>query len=116
MSTTAFAVPFKAEFDPNSQEFALSGVVRPRSADEIAASISMLKGAIEEVRGVLYINVKRLVQMNNTAYHAFARVLLDACRTRSDIRFVVVTSSVVGWTERMFAHLNKIEQIGRAHV
>ncbi|MDW9826645.1 methyltransferase domain-containing protein [Sinorhizobium meliloti] len=109
MSTTAFAVPFKAEFDPNSQEFALSGVVRPRSADEIAASISMLKGAIEEVRGVLYINVKRLVQMNNTAYHAFARVLLDACRTRSDIRFVVVTSSVVGWTERMFAHLNKIE-------
>lgn len=69
----------------------------------------MLKGAIEEVRGVLYINVKRLVQMNNTAYHAFARVLLDACRTRSDIRFVVVTSSVVGWTERMFAHLNKIE-------
>lgn len=109
MSTAALSNPFKAEFDPNSQEFSLAGVVRPRSADEIAASISMLREAIDGVRGTFYINVKRLVQMNNTAFHAFARVLLDACRRRSDLRFVVVTSSVVGWTERMFGHLNKIE-------
>ncbi len=34
MSTTALH-SFKVEFDPNSQEFALSGVMRPRSADEI---------------------------------------------------------------------------------
>ncbi|WP_026621934.1 ubiquinone/menaquinone biosynthesis C-methylase UbiE (plasmid) [Ensifer sp. WSM1721] len=109
MSTAALSTPFKADFDPNSQEFSLSGVVRPRSADEIAASISMLREAIDGVRGILYFNVKRLVQMNNTAFQAFARVLLDTCRRRSDLRFVVVTSSVVGWTERMFGHLNKIE-------
>jgi ubiquinone/menaquinone biosynthesis C-methylase UbiE len=36
-------------------------------------------------------------------------VVVDACRTRSDLRFVVVTSSVVGWTERMFRHLSRIE-------
>ncbi|KGD96642.1 class I SAM-dependent methyltransferase [Rhizobium sp. YS-1r] len=109
MSTTVFSAPFNAEFDANSQEFSLAGVIRPRSVDEIAASISVLKGAIDDVRGVLYINVKRLVQMNNTAFQAFARVVLDACRARSDLRFVVVTSSVVGWTERMFKHLNRIE-------
>ncbi|AFL49920.1 ubiquinone/menaquinone biosynthesis C-methylase UbiE [Sinorhizobium fredii] len=103
------AAPFQAEFDANSQEFSFAGVIRPRSVDEIAHSISTFRNAIEEARGVLYINVKRLAQMNNTAFHAFSRVVLDACRARSDIRFVVVTSSVVGWTERMFRHLGKIE-------
>ncbi|MEK1930935.1 MAG: methyltransferase domain-containing protein [Pararhizobium sp.] len=109
MSSTGLSIPFKAEFDANSQEFSLSGVVRPRSIDEIAASISILKEAIGEVRGVLYINVRRLVQMNNTAFHVFVRVVLDACRARPDLRFVIVTSSVVGWTTRMFARLNEIE-------
>ncbi|MBB3659116.1 ubiquinone/menaquinone biosynthesis C-methylase UbiE [Rhizobium sp. BK650] len=101
--------PFHAEFDSSSQEFLLAGVIRPCSINEIAASIFMLKEAIDDVRGVLYINVKRLVQMNNTAFQAIARVVLDTCRTRSDLRFVVVTSSVVGWTERMFKHLSSIE-------
>lgn len=109
MSSTGLSIPFKAEFDANSQEFSLSGVIRPRSIDEIAASISILKEAIGEVRGVLYINVRRLVQMNNTAFHVFVRVVLDACRARPDLRFVIVTSSVVGWTTRMFARLNEIE-------
>lgn len=109
MSSVNPPARFSAEFDANSQEFSLAGVVRPRSADEIATSISTLKQAIEEVRGVLYINVKRLIQMNNTAFHAFVRVVLDACRARSDLRFVIITSSVVGWTTRMFAHLNKLD-------
>jgi len=105
LSTT----PFHAEFDSNSQEFFLAGVIRPHSVDEIAASIFLLREAIDDVRGVLYINIKRLVQMNNTAFQAFARVVLDSCRTRTDLRFVVVTSSVVGWTERMFKHLSSID-------
>lgn len=109
MSTAGLSIPFKAEFDVNSQEFSLSGVIRPRSIEEIAVNILMLKEAIDQVRGVLYINVRRLVQMNNTAFQAFARVVLDTCQTRPDIRFVIVTSSVVGWTTRMFEHLNKIE-------
>jgi len=109
LSSAGLSIPFKAEFDANSQEFSLSGVVRPRSIDEIAASISILKEAINEVRGVLYINVRRLVQMNNTAFHVFVRVVLDACRARPDLRFVIVTSSVVGWTTRMFTRLNEIE-------
>ena len=101
--------PFLAEFDSNSQEFFLAGVIRPRSVDEIGSSLCIFRNAIDDVRGVIYINIKRLVQMNNTAFQAFARVVLDTCRTRTDLRFVVVTSSVVGWTERMFKHLGSIE-------
>lgn len=109
MTSAVLSEPYRAEFDPNSQEFSLAGVIRPHSVDEIAATVTQLKQAIDEARGILYFNVKRLAQMNNTAFHAFARAFLDACRTRSDIRFVIVTSSVVGWTERMFRHLGNIE-------
>lgn len=109
MSSAVLSEPYRAEFDPNSQEFSLAGVIRPHSVDEIAATVTQLKQAIDDARGILYFNVKRLAQMNNTAFHAFARAFLDACRTRSDIRFVIVTSSVVGWTERMFRHLGNIE-------
>ena len=100
---------FKVDFDPNSQIFSLAGTIRPRSIDEIAESIHALREAIDTVRGVLYIDVKRLIQMNNTAFQAFIRVALDACRERSDLRLIVVTSSVVSWTTRMFRHLSTIE-------
>jgi ubiquinone/menaquinone biosynthesis C-methylase UbiE len=109
LSVTGLSPNFKVAFDANSQVFSLAGVVRPRSVDEIADSIAMLKQAIDDVRGVLYVDVKRLIQMNNTAFHAFVRVALDACRSRADLRVVIVTSSVVGWTTRMFGHLNQIE-------
>lgn len=109
MSVAALSPNYKTAFDANSQVFSLAGVIRPRSVDEIADSITMLKHAIDDVRGVLYVDVKRLIQMNNTAFHAFVRVALDACRARSDLRVVIVTSSVVGWTTRMFGHLNQIE-------
>lgn len=100
---------FKAQFDLNSQEFSVSGILRPQSIDELAPSIALLKDSIDHVRGVLYLNIKRLTQMNNTAFQAFSRVLIDACRARSDLRFVVVTSSIVGWTTRKFSRLNGIE-------
>ncbi|MEK1870423.1 MAG: class I SAM-dependent methyltransferase [Ensifer adhaerens] len=100
---------FKVDFDPNSQIFSLAGTIRPRSIDEIAESIHALREAIDTVRGVLYIDVKRLIQMNNTAFQAFIRVALDACRERSDLRLIIITSSVVGWTTRMFRHLSTIE-------
>jgi ubiquinone/menaquinone biosynthesis C-methylase UbiE len=100
---------FKAHFDLNNQEFSIAGSVRPQTIDELAPSLALLKESIENVRGVLYVNVRRLAQMNNTAFHAFSRVIIDACRVRPDLRFVVVTSSVVGWTTRKFGRLSKIE-------
>ncbi|CAN7540983.1 methyltransferase domain-containing protein [Mesorhizobium sp. LjNodule214] len=100
---------FKAQYDANSQEFSISGVVRPQAIDELGPSIALLRDAIGRVRGVLYVNVRRLTQMNNAAFHAFSRIILDACRARLDLRFVVITSSVVGWTSRKFGRLSGIE-------
>ncbi|RAZ92399.1 SAM-dependent methyltransferase [Mesorhizobium hawassense] len=100
---------FKAQYDPNNQEFSISGVVRPQAIDELGPSLALLRDAISCVRGVLYVNVKRLTQMNNAAFHAFSRVIIDACRARPDLRFVVITSSVVGWTSRKFGRLSGIE-------
>lgn len=100
---------FKARYDVNNQEFSISGVVRPQTIDELAPSIALLKDSISRVRGVLYVNIRRLTQMNNTAFHAFSRVIIDACRAYPDLRFVIVTSSVVGWTTQKFRRLSGIE-------
>ena len=100
--TFANSPPFKAQFDLSNQEFLLSGTLRPKSVDEIATELALLRTSIDSVNGVFHINVRRLGQMNNTAFHAFSRVILDACRARPEMRFVIVTSSVVGWTTRKF--------------
>ncbi|RWP41078.1 MAG: methyltransferase domain-containing protein [Mesorhizobium sp.] len=100
---------FKAQYDANNQEFSISGVVRPQAIDELGPSIALLRDAIGRVRGVLYVNVRRLTQMNNAAFHAFSRIILDACRARPDLKFIVITSSVVGWTSRKFGRLSGIE-------
>ncbi|MER9657427.1 class I SAM-dependent methyltransferase [Mesorhizobium sp. M0152] len=100
---------FKAQYDANNQEFSIAGVVRPQAIDELGPSIALLRDAIGRVRGVLYVNVRRLTQMNNAAFHAFSRIIIDACRARPDLKFVVITSSVVGWTSRKFGRLSAIE-------
>jgi ubiquinone/menaquinone biosynthesis C-methylase UbiE len=100
---------FQAQYDLNNQEFSISGIMRPQSIDELAPSIALLRDSIEHVRGVLYVNIKRLVQMNNTAFYTLSRVLIDACRARTDLKFVIITSSVVGWTTRKFGRLSGIE-------
>ncbi len=100
---------FRAQYDTNNQEFSISGVVRPQSIDELAPSLTLLKDSISRVRGILYVNIRRLTQMNNTAFHAFSRVIIDACRSRPDLKFVVITSSVVGWTTRKFSRLHGLE-------
>ncbi|PBC04027.1 class I SAM-dependent methyltransferase [Mesorhizobium sp. WSM3860] len=100
---------FKTQYDANNQEFSISGVIRPQAIDELGPSLALLRDAIGRVRGVLYVNVRRLAQMNNAAFHAFSRIILDACRARPDLKFVVITSSVVGWTSRKFGRLSGIE-------
>lgn len=100
---------FKAQYDANNQEFSISGVVRPQAIDELGPAIALLRDAIGRVRGVLYFNVRRLTQMNNATFHTFSRIIIDACRARPDLKFVVITSSVVGWTSRKFGRLSGIE-------
>ena len=99
---------FTAQFDANNQEFSLSGVLRPPSVAELADDLALLRNGIETVNGVCYVNLKRVIHMNNTAFRALTRVLLDATRSRPDLKLTVVASSVVAWASRLFRHLSDL--------
>ncbi|AGB75586.1 MULTISPECIES: class I SAM-dependent methyltransferase [Rhizobium] len=99
---------FTAQFDANNQEFSLSGVLRPHSVAELADDLALLRNGIETVNGVCYVNLKRVIHMNNTAFRALTRVLLDATRSRPDLKLTVVASSVVAWASRLFRHLSDL--------
>ncbi len=99
---------FTARFDVNNQELALSGSMNPRQADDLGELAQAFEQALGQVEGTLYINVKRLVRLNNTAFHRLARLVAAACAERSNLRITIVTSSVVGWASRKFNLLTGI--------
>lgn len=99
---------FTAQFDANNQEFSLSGVLRPHSITELADDFALLRNGVETVNGVCYINLKRVIHMNNTAFRALTHVLVDATQSRPDLKLVVIASSVVAWASRLFHHLSDL--------
>lgn len=99
---------FEARFDENNQEFALIGVMRPQRAVELSACAELLERSLPRVSGTLFVNVKRLVRLNNVAFRAIAAALIGACEARSDLKVRIVTSSVVGWSTRKFAALERL--------
>lgn len=99
--------PFKAQFDENNQEFALIGAMRPMDGAEIAPCAALFERSLARVTGTLYVNVKRLVRLNNIAFHTLAQLMVEACEARPDLRILIVTSSVVGWATRKFQTLTQ---------
>jgi len=99
---------FTTQFDTGNQEFVATGVLRPRSITDIADDLLLLRDKIETVQGVFYVNLKRVTHMNSTAFRALARVLVDASRSRPELRIVVLTSSVVAWATQLFRHLSEL--------
>ncbi|EJK88445.1 class I SAM-dependent methyltransferase [Agrobacterium sp. SHOUNA12C] len=99
---------FTARFDINNQEFSFAGVLRPHSVAELADDLALLRNGIETVKGVFYINLKRVTHMNNTAFRALTHVLVDASRSRPELKLVVIASSVVAWASRLFHHLSDL--------
>ncbi len=95
-------------FDENNQEFSIIGALRPQHNDDIRNCIEMLRDAVSRVRGTLYINVKRLVRLNNIAFRALASSVVAAATERSDLKLVIVTSSVVGWATKKFRPLMQV--------
>lgn len=99
---------FRVSFDENNQEFSIVGSMRPQREQDLAGCVALFEDSIRSVRGTLYVNVKRLVRLNNIAFRVLANVLVKATDERSDLRISVVTSSVVGWSTRKFASLSRI--------
>ncbi|GGB46007.1 SAM-dependent methyltransferase [Roseibium aquae] len=96
---------FSWQFNENNQEFAVQGALRPQRAEELSTCLDELKGAAQRARGRLYLNVRRLVRMNNVAFKALAQTLLDTVAKRPDLNIHVTTSSVVGWATQKFSSL-----------
>ncbi|WP_431324168.1 class I SAM-dependent methyltransferase [Rhizobium sp. YTU87027] len=108
MTPNSSSPVFTTKFDTGNQEFAATGVLRPRSVADIADDLLLLRDKIETVQGIFYVNLKRVTHMNSTAFRALARVLVDASRSRPELKIVILTSSVVTWATQMFRHLSEL--------
>lgn len=99
---------FQIRFDENNQEFSIIGSMRPQRAEDLDGCARLFEQSLRSVSGTLYVNVKRLVRLNNIAFRVLADLMVSAVGRRPDLRISVVTSSVVGWSTRKFASLRAI--------
>jgi ubiquinone/menaquinone biosynthesis C-methylase UbiE len=101
--------PYKLQFDENNQEFQIIGSLRPQHEKDMADLVRMLQQALPKIRGTLYVNVKRLVRLNNMAFRVLASMLLNTVFDRPDLKIIIITSSVVGWSTKKFAALTSVD-------
>ena len=94
-------------YDENDQEFTLAGSMRPKDIQEIDACLTSLRACALQATGLFHVNVRRLLQSNNVAFHGLSSVLMQVCRDRPDINVTVTMSSVVGWTPKKFSALHR---------
>jgi ubiquinone/menaquinone biosynthesis C-methylase UbiE len=107
MSLTAQST-FDVRFDENNQEFSIVGSMRPQRIEELDGCVRLLESSIARIKGTFYVNVKRLIRLNNIAFHVLASFLVRASTERPDLKISVITSSVVGWSTRKFGALREI--------
>ncbi len=99
---------FSVRFDENNQEFSIAGSMRPQKAEDLDGCARLFEQSLQKVRGTLYVNVKRLVRLNNIAFRVLAGLMVRACGERHDLRISVITSSVIGWSTRKFGALPNV--------
>jgi len=100
---------YSVRFHENNQEFVIAGLMRPHSEGDMDKLAAQFRDAVRSVRGTLYVNVKRLIRLNNVAFRVLAGMLIRACEERDDLKLQIVTSSVVGWSTRKFNILTAVE-------
>lgn len=91
-----------AQFDPTNQEIALVGRMRPRLPSDLNAVLAIVRDSLVACNGVVYLNVKRLTHINRTAFDALSDVLVAGCHSRPDLKVIIVTSSVIAWSIKLF--------------
>lgn len=90
-------LPFTIRFQENDQEVLLAGTLRPAGPEEFAPVRQQLDRAADAVRGVLYLNFKRLRYLNHAGFVELARFLRDCQQRHPALRIKLVISSVVPW-------------------
>jgi len=101
---------FNAHFDENNQEICITGSMRPQRAEDLEILAKLFEKSLRSIKGTLYVNLKRLVRLNNIAFRVLAGLIVKACGERPDLRISIITSSVVGWSTRKFATLRAINE------
>jgi ubiquinone/menaquinone biosynthesis C-methylase UbiE len=99
---------FTVRFDDNNQELQLAGSMSPQLTSDLGDFREEFRRAVGLVDGTLYVNVKKLIRLNNIAFHEMARLVANACREKPHLRIAVVTTSVLGWSARKFRALTRL--------
>ncbi|MGO4834024.1 SAM-dependent methyltransferase, partial [Rhizobiaceae sp. 2RAB30] len=66
---------FHIRFDENNQEFSIIGSMRPERAEDLDGCARLFEQSLRSVSGTLYVNVKRLVRLNNIAFRVLADLM-----------------------------------------
>lgn len=104
----ASPVTFNIRIDPNDQEIAFSGMLRPMVADQMKAVRASLDEAVRNAKGTLYLNFKRLKYMNNVAFVEINRFIRWAVEQRPDLKIKLIISSIIPWAIRKFQVVSEI--------
>jgi ubiquinone/menaquinone biosynthesis C-methylase UbiE len=89
-------------FDEQRQELILAGTWLPRDSAATFTARNIMNSAASSVRGMLYINCKRLLRINSPAFSALLDMLCWIEKNRSDLRVKIIVSSSIPWAERRF--------------
>lgn len=95
-------------YEMNNQELVFVGVLRPRGEDDLAGLRAAFQRARQHASGTVFLNTKRLRQMNEQAFLGLTRELLAAVEARPELHFKIITTSVVGWGTPRFRRLAEL--------
>lgn len=99
--------PLSIRFHENNQEVVLEGSLRTADAAAFAPVRAALDAAAAGVRGLLYVNLKRLRYCNHAAFLELARFVAACQVARPDLRLKFIVSSAVPWAPIRFATLTE---------
>lgn len=99
---------YSVVFDESNQEILFSGSIRPRRSRELDEVIHLLESAARSVAGTLFLNFKRLAQLNNTAFKRLSSFVQSTVQARPDLKLKLITTSVVAWEAYKFKFLEDL--------
>ena len=99
---------YRVRFDQHDQTLVLAGSMRPRTKEDIEDLDQAWRQAVSAVSGMLYIDCKRLTDLNNAAF----RKIYDLCRWTLEespsLKIQIVCTSVIPWSRRKFELLSAL--------
>ena len=96
---------YSAKYNANNHELIIAGSLRPHGDSELDHLYTRLAEATTDARGVLYVNLTRLRQLNHTGFAHLTRIVRDTTASHPDLDIKLIVSSVTPWAVPRFEHL-----------